>query len=210
MAITNWTIWKWLAAAYLRLRKKWTAWCTPALSSALADSLQSCGAGFHIYPPFDVAGNGKIEIGSNVHINSYAWIRGYGGLRIGNNVHIGPHLTIYSHSHNYQGEALPYDAGVIEKPVTICDNVWIGACVTIVPGVTIGEGAVIAAGTVVSKDVPPLEVVGSQSARTLKTRDREHYYRLRSARKFGDVGGQVFHDPNYSVDDGDEETSESI
>jgi maltose O-acetyltransferase len=147
---------------------------------------------FHIYSPYEIFGYGGISIGNNVHINRYAYIQGAGGLVIGNNVHIGPHLTLYTTSHDYNGSAIPYDENVMRKKVIIEDNVWIGARVTIVPGVKIGEGAIIAAGTVLVKDVEPLQIIGGNGQRVLKTRNEKHYYKLKANTRFGGIGGKLY------------------
>jgi maltose O-acetyltransferase len=151
-----------------------------------------CGSNVHIYYPFHITGMRSLEIGDNVHINRGAFIRADGGLSIGDNVHIGPNLVIYTLNHNYLGEALPYDATVIKKPVTIGKNVWIGANVTIVPGATIGDGAIIGAGSVVSGDVPRLAIIGSTPAKIIKYRDEEHYTRLEELGHYGGVSGKLY------------------
>jgi len=74
---------------------------------------------------------------------------------------------------------LPYDDIYEVKDVVIGDYVWIGADVTIMPGVHIGEGAVIAACSCVTKDVPPLALVGGCPAKVIKSRDKETYERLK-------------------------------
>jgi serine acetyltransferase len=74
---------------------------------------------------------------------------------------------------------LPYDHIYKVKDVAIGENVWIGADVSIMPGVTIGEGAVIAACSCVSKDVPPLAVVGGNPIKIIKYRDAERYNSLK-------------------------------
>ncbi len=73
---------------------------------------------------------------------------------------------------------------MILKPVTIADNVWIGCRATIVPGVTINEGAVIASGAVVTKDVPKGAVVGGNPAKVLKYRNMEYYEKLKEQKSF--------------------------
>lgn len=78
---------------------------------------------------------------------------------------------------------LPYDDIYEVKDVVIGDYVWIGADVTIMPGVHIGEGAVIAACSCVTKDVPPLALVGGCPAKVIKSRDKETYERLKKEEK---------------------------
>ena len=140
----------------------------------------------------NVGFNGWIEISDpqNVVIKEGAalhdiFIQGAGGVSIGRYVHFGPHVSIYSANHNFENaEALPYDDKAILKPVKIGNYCWIGAHVCIVPGVTIGEGAIVAMGSVVTKDVPSLAIVGGNPAAVIKYRDNEHYERLKREKKF--------------------------
>ncbi len=131
-------------------------------------------------------------VGENVHINRHAYIRAEGGLSIGDNVHIAQHLIIYTINHNYKGGAIPYDHTMIKKPVRIAENVWIGIRVTIVPGVHIGEGAIVGAGSVVTKDVPPLAIVGGAPAKVIGYRDRDHYEALVRLKRFGGPSGYPY------------------
>lgn len=193
MAVKDWTIWTFVASFFMKVQRKWRSFSHVPMSKALSKQFASCEEGFNIYRPHKISGLSKIKVGSNVHINSYAVIQGAGGLELGDNLHIGPNVTIYTTTHNYNGGALPYDHTVIKKPVIIRDNVWIGACVTIVPGVEIGEGAIIAAGTIVVKDVPELAMLGGNAdQRIIKYRNKEHYDRLVSEQKYGGVGGKLF------------------
>ncbi|TLM99161.1 MAG: acyltransferase, partial [Actinobacteria bacterium] len=81
-------------------------------------------------------------------------IYGGGGVEIGDNFHSGEDCKIISANHDYDGgDAVPYGHAVIGKKVVIEDNVWFGVNVIVLPGVTIGEGAIISAGAVVVKDV---------------------------------------------------------
>jgi maltose O-acetyltransferase len=79
---------------------------------------------------------------------------------------------------------LPFDNYTYKKPVKICKNTWIGANVLIVPGVTINEGAVVAMGSVVTKDVPKCAIVGGNPAKIIKMRDIDLYNKLDSERKY--------------------------
>lgn len=82
------------------------------------------------------------------------------------------------------GGKIPYDDTVITKNVDIKECVWFGDDVLIVGNVTIGEGAIIGARSVVTKDVPPLAIVGGNPAKVLKYRDKEHYYKLKAESKY--------------------------
>ncbi|MFC0187328.1 acyltransferase [Fictibacillus aquaticus] len=128
----------------------------------------------------------KITVGSHVYIGPEAYISARGGVTIQDGVIIGPRLSVLTSNHRYDGaEMLPYDGGVYLKPVTIEKNVWIGAHVLLCPGVTVGEGSVVAMGSVVTKDVPPYSIIGGNPAKVIKTRDIEKYKEL-------DANGQLY------------------
>lgn len=91
---------------------------------------------------------------------------------------------IITQNHNYEGDMIPYDNTYIFKNVTIGDCVWFGNRVIVVGNVDIGEGAIIAAGAVVTKDVPPLAIAGGNPAKVIKYRDKDHYYKLKSEGRF--------------------------
>lgn len=132
-----------------------------------------------IFSPGTVGDPEFISIGNDVYVGPECYFWGRGGINIRNNVIIGPRVVIHTVNHNYlNAELLPYDGRSFAKPVTIMENVWIGGHTMIVPGVTIGEGAVVAMGSVVTKDVPACAVVGGNPARILKERDHEHYKQL--------------------------------
>jgi acetyltransferase-like isoleucine patch superfamily enzyme len=80
----------------------------------------------------------------------------------------------------------------MKQTVTFEKNTWIGANVTIVPGVFIGEGAIIGAGSVLATDVPKLAIVGSPPVRILSSRDNEHYQTLEKEKKYGGVSGKLY------------------
>jgi len=127
----------------------------------------------------------RISIGDYVYIGPGAYFWGTGGLRIDDHVIIGPRVTIMTSNHRYEGaEMIPYDGTTILAPVRICSHVWIGACSIIVPSVTVGEGAVIAMGSVVTRDVPECAIVGGNPAEVLKVRNRDEFERLKSEGQF--------------------------
>ena len=151
--------------------------------------LKAVGKGCMIYQGVSISYPQNIVLGDNVHIMPGCVLNGRGGIVIGENTHIAWDTIIYSYSHNYMGEALPYDDTAIKKKVTIGRNVWIGRRVEILPGVTIGEGAIIQMGTTVVKDVEPLTIVGVQPQHVIKVRDKEHYERLDKAGFYGGANG---------------------
>ncbi|MCV6639459.1 acyltransferase [Candidatus Albibeggiatoa sp. nov. NOAA] len=116
-----------------------------------------------------------LHLGDNIHIGRGTEMQAAGGIHIGNNVVIAYQCVLWTVDHRYEGELLPYDYARIRKPIHIEDNVWIGRNVIIRGGVTIGEGAVVAMGSVVTRDIPPLAVVGGNPAKILKYRDKKVY-----------------------------------
>lgn len=127
----------------------------------------------------------KFFIDKTSHLKSNTYIECSGGVRIGKCFHVGRGLTIFSTNHNWRSEIeLPYDDIDILKPVIIDDFVWCGANVTILPGVKIGKGAVVAGGSVVARDVPPCMVVGGNPAVIIEQRDKDVFERLFKESKF--------------------------
>ena len=122
----------------------------------------------------------NVIIGHNVYIGPGARIHASGGLEIQDGVICGPKLTVYTYNHNYLfAKYLPYDEVHIKKPVVIERNVWIGDSVSIIPGVTVGEGSIIGMRSVITKNIPPFSIVGGNPAKVIKTRpDIEHYMRI--------------------------------
>jgi serine acetyltransferase len=115
---------------------------------------------------------GTIEIGSVCSINPYTILYGHGNLKIGNNVLIAAHTVIIPANHVFTDVNTPINLqGLTTKGITIEDDVWIGAGCKILDGITIGKGAIIAAGAVVNKDVEPYTIVGGVPAKELKKRN---------------------------------------
>ena len=112
------------------------------------------------------AGNqGRIVIHDRAALNSFSKLFGHGGIEIGEEAQIGPGTIITTTDHDYYDENLTTEF----KKVTIGRRVWVGANVTILPGVTIGEYSVIGAGAVVNKDIPPRSVAVGVPAKVIKT-----------------------------------------
>ena len=110
---------------------------------------------------------GDVIIGDHTRVGLHNTI--IGPVTIGSHVNLAQGITVTALNHNFADTSLRIDEqGVSTKPVTIEDDVWVGANAVILPGVTVGRHAVIAAGAVVTKDVPPFSVVGGVPAKVLK------------------------------------------
>lgn len=111
---------------------------------------------------------GKLLINDGCHIADFTLIDVTDDVTIEKNVAIGPNTTIYTHDHKYTTTKAAWKGELIRKPVFIGEGAWIGSRVTILPGIKIGKFAVIAAGTVVTKDVPDYSLHGGVPAKLLK------------------------------------------
>lgn len=137
----------------------------------LMRTLLKCGPNLCVFPHTAFCFPENIEIGSDVFINRGVYIVAPMSVQIGDNVLIGPYVVINSGMHHYENPAVPIrEQGHKELPVIIEDDVWIGAHAMILPGITIGRGAIIGAGSVVTKNVPAFAVVGGVPARLIKWR----------------------------------------
>lgn len=120
---------------------------------------------FGLFPPFYTDCGRNITIGRRTFINMGCSFQDWGGIAIGDDCLIGHNCTICTVNHSQQPDSR---GDMICHPVIIGNKVWIGANATILPGVTIGDGAIIAAGAVVTKDVEPNAIVGGIPAKKIK------------------------------------------
>ncbi|WP_243454161.1 acyltransferase [Oceanisphaera pacifica] len=123
-------------------------------------------------------------LGDNANFNGLV-ISGEGNVIIGDNFHSGPDCLFICQNHNFDnGSAVPYDSTYILKDITIEDNVWLGSRVIVLGGATIGEGAIIQAGSVVVSDIPKYAIAGGHPAKVFSSRDVTHYEKLKAEGKF--------------------------
>jgi acetyltransferase-like isoleucine patch superfamily enzyme len=144
-------------------------WYTRVLGVRMAS-----GAGIHLgcfiwfYGPGQMRRLG-LQIGAHSRINRNCCLDARGGLVIGANVSVSPEVTILTAQHRYDDP----EFRVENRRVVIEDHVWIGTRATILPGVTLGRGCVVAAGAVVTRDVSPFVIVGGVPAKPVGTRPEE-------------------------------------
>lgn len=139
--------------------------------------LDKCGRSVNIEAGADFGSGEGIEIGdySNFGVNSLIGNSPINPIRIGINVMMGRDVIILTRNHLYSDLTRPMIVQGYSEPRTVVieDDVWIGARSIILPGRRIGRGAIVGAGSVVTKDVPPYAIVGGNPARILKWRTRE-------------------------------------
>lgn len=117
---------------------------------------------------------GIITIGERTSINQYVVINGDGGVKIGNDVMIAAFCALFSSNHRFDRLDIPMmQQGMVSKGgIVIEDDVWIGAHCVILDGVTIGNGSVIAAGAVVTRNVEPFSIIAGVPANVIARRDQ--------------------------------------
>ena len=125
--------------------------------------LENIGEGSRVMPPITVVRGNKVKIGRNVVIMNNALMMAAGGITIDDDVMVAANSQLISNNHDL------YDHAVLTcKPVHLKRNCWIGAGATILPGVTVGENAVVAAGAIVTRDVEDNTVVAGNPAKVIK------------------------------------------
>ena len=121
---------------------------------------------------------------SNINFNGMT-IKGLGKVEICDNFHSGEECLMITQIHNFNtGNAIPYDDSYILKDIYIEENVWLGDRVILLGGITIGEGAIIQAGSTVTSDIPKYAIAGGHPAKVFKYRDINHYEKLKKEKKF--------------------------
>ena len=123
---------------------------------------------FRMFPPFYTDFGKNITIGNNVFINSGCHFQDQGGIEIGDGCLIGHNVVLATINHDLYPENNRINH---YTPIRLGKSVWVGSNSTILPGVTVGDWAVIAAGAVVTRDVPPLTIVGGVPAKVIRTID---------------------------------------
>lgn len=153
---------------------------TAILNSGYHDATETCEimaalggrpvpASLRIFPPFYTDFGKNTIFGENVFVNSCCCFQDQGGISIGDGCLLGHRVTIATINHGI----LPKDRHVHElAPVRLGRNVWVGSGACILPGVSIGDGSIIAAGAVVTRDVEPMSIVGGVPARFLRRVDQ--------------------------------------
>lgn len=177
----------WYKYNYIKLRRK---------QVKVFRTLKSYGINNYICQGVQFYSPEQITLGNHVWIGNNVKIDGRGTVNIGDGCIIARDTELISSNHYFQGDDLmevPYDKRFIAKPIVIGENVWIGIRVVVLPGVEIGEGAVIGACSVVTKNVPALAIVAGNPARVIRYRDSEQYYKLK-------LEGKIYLKENYNYD----------
>lgn len=129
------------------------------------------GDNVSVFPDVYLKNIQEMEIGNNVSFQPMVYIEAYGGVKIGDDVSFAEGSSLFSVNHGFKDTEVPIkDQALIPLPIEIKNNVWVGAKATILGGVTIESGCVVAAGAVVNKSTVPNMVIGGVPATPLKER----------------------------------------
>lgn len=160
---------------YLKLLRKYRVWRAKRQCDSHGD---------YVYVGGPTSLTKNTRLGNNVSFNGLV-INGGGSVTIGDYFHSGPDCLFITQNHNFDGGThIPYDDSYVLKDITIENCVWLGSRVIVLGGVTIGEGAIIQAGSCVVNDIPAYAIAGGHPAKVFSYRDIEHYERLKSEGKF--------------------------
>ena len=134
-----------------------------------------------INPPFYCDYGNHIKVGKNFFANYNCTFLDVAAITFGDNCLLGPNVPLYTPGHPVHPHSRNsrYEYGIA---VTVGNDVWLGGCTVICPGVTIGDGCVIGAGSVVTKDIPPYSIAAGNPCRVIRTitdEDRKYYFRDR-------------------------------
>ena len=132
----------------------------------LLAACRSVGSEVHLRMPVVVYGAEDLVFGDEVEVGEFSVLRAHGGLTIGSRVVIAAHAVLTTRGHPLEP---PRWKRVVDAPIVVEDDVWIGAGAIVLPGVTVGRGSVVAAGAVVTASVDPNTVVAGVPARAIKS-----------------------------------------
>lgn len=145
-----------------------TAYYTPEEVRVLLSELfgKPVDPTLRVFPPFYTDFGKNITIGKNVFINACCHFQDHGGVTLGDGCQIGHNVVFATLNHGISAEDRVH---TYPAPIVLGKNVWVGSNSTILQGVTVGDNAIIAAGAVVTKDVPANTIVGGVPAKTIRS-----------------------------------------
>lgn len=133
-----------------------------SLESELFQNTQ--GGSTFLTPPFAIDCGSQVKLGNNVYINHNVTMMSLGGIQIDDGVMIGPECGFFTVNHEPKNIRI-----VMAKTIHIKKNAWLGARVSVLPGITIGENAIIGTGSIVTKNIPDNSIAVGNPARVIRT-----------------------------------------
>ena len=151
----------------------------------MLEKIRHIGKDTTISMSVDITFPQHLSIGAGCFIGDDSILDSRGGIKIGNYSSLGVNALLLSTDHRYVGVAtIPFDDVRVIKPVVMGDFVWGGANVSIMPGVTIGDGAILGLSCVITEDVPPMAIMVGNPAKIVGYRNKEQFEKLREEGKF--------------------------
>jgi acetyltransferase-like isoleucine patch superfamily enzyme len=145
------------------------------------EDFRACGEGTVICKGVCFLSTNRVTIGKCAYIAPGCYIHAGGGFHLGDYSGLGAGTTIITIEHHHAGaESIPFGELRLVKPVYIEDYVWVGANVSILPGVRVGEGAILGLGSVVSRDVPAMAIVMGNPAQVIGHRNQKAFEQLKA------------------------------
>jgi maltose O-acetyltransferase len=144
------------------------AYETENIAGMLTNILGETGKGSWIEPPFYCDYGFNIKVGKDFYMNFDCVILDVAAVTIGDNVMCGPKVQLLSATHSLDPDVRNFSGTELGKPINIGNRVWIGAGVIVCPGVTIGDEAVIGAGSIVKRDIPPRVFAAGNPCKVIK------------------------------------------
>lgn len=145
------------------------------------------GKNVQIFQGFEFGHAKNLKIEDNVVIGEKSFINAHGDVLIKSGTITGPELMIFSVNHIYENsDTIPFSNDLSFKKVIIGNNCWIGGRVFICPGVELGDGCIVAGGSVVTKSFPPLSIIGGNPANIIKMRNENDYVKMCESKVYCD------------------------
>lgn len=137
----------------------------------LRPSFKICGGNLQVARHVTINFTNHVEIGRDVFLAAGCWLNAAGGIFLGDEVQLGPYSVLVTGDHTQIDGSYRFGPSRI-APIRICDGSWVAAHATITKGVVVGRGALVAANSVVTREVPPFTIAGGVPARVIQKKSR--------------------------------------
>jgi len=137
----------------------------------LRPSFKTCGRNLQVAKRVTINFSSRLEIGRDVYIATGCWLHAWGGIILEDQVQLGPYAVLVTGDHTRERGSYRYGPSRL-APIRLCRGSWVAAHATVTKGVTVGCGALVAANSVATRDVPEFAVVGGVPARILERKSR--------------------------------------
>ena len=165
---------KYLWFHFIGLATNWLPDLRPALRLRgwlMRPAFKTCGPNFQIARNVTINFSSRLEIGADVYFAEGCWIHAWGGIVIEDEVQLGPYVTLVSGDHTCKNGSYRFGANQLGA-IRLCRGCWLGAHATVTKNVTVGDGALLAANSVATHDIPSMAIAGGVPARIIPHKSR--------------------------------------